>query len=145
MNHWKLTMVIYKLRSHALGIWNLQNSHSITIEIILQSLISLWWFLRCESFSFLTGELYFDLILFQRKLEGHAGDVNTCQFYPSGLVVLSGGLDTQLKIWSVEDGSCPRTLRGHEGGNWQHADCYSSLSYYSEIGHRLFTNALQCS
>ncbi|PIK40630.1 Proteasomal ATPase-associated factor 1 [Apostichopus japonicus] len=51
----------------------------------------------------------------RRKLEGHAGDVNTCQFFPSGVVILSGGLDTQLKIWSVEDGSCPQTMRGHEG------------------------------
>ena len=44
----------------------------------------------------------------QRRLSGHVGDVNCCKFFPSGLVVLSGGMDTQLKIWSAEDGSCPR-------------------------------------
>jgi len=53
----------------------------------------------------------------RRRLEDHIGDVNCCKFYPSGLVVLSGGSDTQLKIWSVEDGSCARTLKGvHKSG-----------------------------
>nr|XP_054752877.1 proteasomal ATPase-associated factor 1-like [Lytechinus pictus] len=52
----------------------------------------------------------------RRELEGHAGEVETCRFFPSGVVALSGGLDTQLKIWSVEDGSCPVTLRGHKRG-----------------------------
>ncbi|KAE8586360.1 hypothetical protein XENTR_v10021641 [Xenopus tropicalis] len=37
-------------------------------------------------------------------------------FFPSGKVVLSGGMDAQVKIWSVDDGSCPVTLRGHKGG-----------------------------
>lgn len=52
----------------------------------------------------------------RRELEGHAGDVETCRFFPSGLVALSGGLDTQLKIWSVEEGSCAVTLTGHKRG-----------------------------
>ena len=43
-------------------------------------------------------------------------DVQTSQFFPSGAVVLSGGMDMRLKIWSVQDGSCPRTLCGHCGG-----------------------------
>lgn len=43
-------------------------------------------------------------------------DVNTCRFFPSGIVVLSGGMDAQLKIWSVEDGNCSVTLNGHKGG-----------------------------
>lgn len=30
--------------------------------------------------------------------------------------MLSGGMDMRLKIWSVEDGSCPVTLIGHTGG-----------------------------
>jgi len=41
-------------------------------------------------------------------LEGHVGDVQCCKFFPSGLVVLTGGLDTQLKIWSAENGECAR-------------------------------------
>lgn len=43
-------------------------------------------------------------------------DVNCCRFFPSGLVVLSGGMDAQLKIWSVEDASCAVTFQGHRGG-----------------------------
>ena len=45
-----------------------------------------------------------------RTLNGHAGEVNCCKFFPSGVVVLTGGMDTQLKIWSAEDGKCARTL-----------------------------------
>lgn len=52
----------------------------------------------------------------QRVLEGHVGDVYTCRFFPSGIVILSGGADLQLKIWSALDGSCPRTLTGHTRG-----------------------------
>lgn len=52
----------------------------------------------------------------QHDLQGHISDVNTCRFFPSGKVVLSGGADLRLKIWSAEDGSCPVTLKGHTGG-----------------------------
>uniref|UniRef100_A0A2K5NED8 Proteasomal ATPase associated factor 1 n=1 Tax=Cercocebus atys TaxID=9531 RepID=A0A2K5NED8_CERAT len=51
-----------------------------------------------------------------RVLEGHVFDVNCCRFFPSGLVVLSGGMDAQLKIWSAEDASCVVTFKGHKGG-----------------------------
>lgn len=43
-------------------------------------------------------------------------DVTSCQFFPSGVVILTGGSDMQLKIWSAEDGSCPVTMKGHRGG-----------------------------
>ncbi|KAI7902093.1 WD40-repeat-containing domain protein [Cokeromyces recurvatus] len=46
-------------------------------------------------------------------LEGHVSDVTTVEFFPSNLVVLTGGADFQLKIWSVLDGSNPVTLKGH--------------------------------
>ncbi|KAG9465125.1 hypothetical protein GDO78_018875 [Eleutherodactylus coqui] len=52
----------------------------------------------------------------RRVLEGHIYDVNCCTFFPSGMVVLSGGMDAQVKIWSVEDASCPVTFRGHKAG-----------------------------
>lgn len=52
----------------------------------------------------------------RRHLEGHAGDVYTCRFFPSGVVVLSGGADCRLKIWSAQDGTCPRTFTGHSRG-----------------------------
>ena len=51
----------------------------------------------------------------KRSLEGHLGDVYTCRLFPSGVVVLSSGADMRIKIWSAEDGSCPRTLVGHQG------------------------------
>ena len=53
---------------------------------------------------------------FQRQLSGHYGDVYTCRFFPSGIVVLTGGADTQLKIWSAETGQCAATLTGHKAG-----------------------------
>jgi proteasomal ATPase-associated factor 1 len=49
----------------------------------------------------------------RRVLEGHVSDVGTCRFFPSGVVVLSGGNDFRLKIWSAIDGKCVRTLVGH--------------------------------
>ncbi|XP_011900574.1 PREDICTED: proteasomal ATPase-associated factor 1 [Cercocebus atys] len=64
-----------------------------------------------------TRELAWNFLLFfQRVLEGHVFDVNCCRFFPSGLVVLSGGMDAQLKIWSAEDASCVVTFKGHKGG-----------------------------
>nr|CAB3264620.1 proteasomal ATPase-associated factor 1-like [Phallusia mammillata] len=48
----------------------------------------------------------------RRKLEGHFGEVECCNFFPSGVVVISGGMDTQMKIWSAEDGTCARTISG---------------------------------
>ena len=52
----------------------------------------------------------------QRNLEGHVGDVYRCRFFPSGTVILTGGADTQLKIWSAENGQCAATLTGHKAG-----------------------------
>ena len=31
------------------------------------------------------------------------------------VTTFSGGEDMQMRIWSVEDGSCPVTLIGHKG------------------------------
>ncbi|XP_060606788.1 proteasomal ATPase-associated factor 1-like [Ruditapes philippinarum] len=52
----------------------------------------------------------------RRDLEGHYGDVYTCRFFPSGVVILTGGADMQLKIWSAETGKCAATLKGHLAG-----------------------------
>lgn len=67
-------------------------------------------------------ELARSSLFFQRLLEGHVYDVNCCRFFPSGLVVLSGGMDAQLKIWSAEDASCVVTFKGHKGGT-EHLAC----------------------
>ena len=49
-------------------------------------------------------------------MTGHAGDIYRAKFFPSGVVVLSGGADTQLKIWSAETGDCAATMTGHKAG-----------------------------
>uniref|UniRef100_T1IYX6 Uncharacterized protein n=1 Tax=Strigamia maritima TaxID=126957 RepID=T1IYX6_STRMM len=51
--------------------------------------------------------------IIRRELLGHVGDVYSCRFFPSGLVILSAGADMQLKIWSAETGQCPVTMTGH--------------------------------
>ncbi len=48
---------------------------------------------------------------FQRSFEGHASEVYCSKFFPSGLVVLTGGADMQLKIWSAISGECAATLQ----------------------------------
>uniref|UniRef100_A0AC35GVY4 Uncharacterized protein n=1 Tax=Panagrolaimus sp. PS1159 TaxID=55785 RepID=A0AC35GVY4_9BILA len=50
-----------------------------------------------------------------RNLEGHVMDVYKCRFFPSGLVVLSGGMDMTVRIFSVENGWNARTMIGHKG------------------------------
>ena len=40
----------------------------------------------------------------RRELLGHLGQVYTVRLFPSGLVVLTGGADMQVKIWSVQGG-----------------------------------------
>ncbi|CAR23393.1 Rpn14p [Lachancea thermotolerans CBS 6340] len=48
-------------------------------------------------------------------LKGHKAEITDVKFFPSGQVVLSSSMDMQLKVWSVLDGSNPRTLKGHKG------------------------------
>lgn len=52
----------------------------------------------------------------RRTLSGHVADVECVKFFPSNKVLLTGGSDMCVKIWSVEDGSCPVTLAGHKRG-----------------------------
>lgn len=49
-------------------------------------------------------------------MEGHIYDVYSCKFFPSGLIVLSGGMDMTVRIYSVEDGWNARTMKGHKAG-----------------------------
>ena len=81
----------------------------------------------------------------QRELEGHYGDVYTCKFFPSGIVVLSGGSDMQLKIWSAETGQCATTLLGHTAGKkgsvfvvFSHVLCGVLHVEQSDLGPYLF-------
>lgn len=47
-------------------------------------------------------------------LNGHLDEITSLKFFPSGQVLLSGSTDMKLKIWSLEDGSNPRTFEGHK-------------------------------
>lgn len=76
----------------------------------------------------MTMELARSSLFFQRLLEGHVYDVNCCRFFPSGLVVLSGGMDAQLKIWSAEDASCVVTFKGHKAGTESFGYCCSWIT-----------------
>jgi len=54
--------------------------------------------------------------MIKRIFEGHYGDITKVRFFPSGQVLLTAATDLQIKIWSVLDGSCPVTLKGHSRG-----------------------------
>lgn len=51
-----------------------------------------------------------------RLADAHMSDVTAVLIFPSGSVALSAGLDYTIKIWSLADGSCPRTMRGAQKG-----------------------------
>jgi proteasomal ATPase-associated factor 1 len=68
----------------------------------------------------------FETGLVCREMEGHVGDINCCRFFPSGQVVLSGGADATLRVWSLDLqphsvaksylAPCVLTLKGHALG-----------------------------
>lgn len=66
-------------------------------------------------------------------LKGHLSDVTTVQFFPSNLVVLTGGADFQIKIWSILDGSNPVTLQGHTSGKEKECVQFMRLAGLSYI------------
>ncbi|CAL9732128.1 26S proteasome regulatory subunit Rpn14p [Monosporozyma unispora] len=45
--------------------------------------------------------------------EAHVDEITSLQCFPSGTVLLSSSDDMQLKLWSLQDGSNPRTFKGH--------------------------------
>lgn len=53
---------------------------------------------------------------------GHVGDVYVCRYFPSGVVILSGGADCRVKVWSAETGACAATFTGHGGGIFLYGD-----------------------
>jgi len=64
-------------------------------------------------------------------LDGHVGNVYVCRYFPSGVVVLSGGADCRAKIWSVETGECAATLTGHSAGTFRYSSLDISLAKIS--------------
>jgi proteasomal ATPase-associated factor 1 len=66
-----------------------------------------------------TGDIkVFDPISAQSviDLSGHRGGTHSCKFFPSGKLVLSGGSDLRLKIWTVAEGALAAEFSGHSGG-----------------------------
>lgn len=49
-------------------------------------------------------------------LTGHTGAVTRATFCVAGKTVATSSLDGTVKLWSVENGNCQRTLGGPEGG-----------------------------
>ena len=60
------------------------------------------------------ASVYINHVLLQRDLEGHIYEVYCSRFFPSGMVVLSGGMDMTVRIFSVEDAWNARTMKGHK-------------------------------
>lgn len=59
--------------------------------------------------------VYDEELSLKREMKGaHLGDITSLRFFPSGEVLLSSSADMQVKIWSVIDGSNPRTFAQHK-------------------------------
>ena len=55
-------------------------------------------------------------------LEGHSDSVSACGFSPDGRRIVSGSLDSTLKLWDAETGNCAATLEVH---SWVKACSFS--------------------
>jgi WD40 repeat protein/predicted Ser/Thr protein kinase len=49
-----------------------------------------------------------------RTLSGHTGKVNTMTLSPNRTILISGGADNNINLWSIQTGSLVRTLSGHD-------------------------------
>lgn len=65
-------------------------------------------------------------------LRGHDGPVLSVFFQDN--MIISGGMDTNIKIWELSSGACLKTLSGHRGG-------VTSLQY-NHFGRKIFSGAL---
>jgi len=54
-----------------------------------------------------------------RALVGHTAPIRSLDFSRDGRIVVSGGHDNAIKVWSVDSGTSLKTLRGH--GQWVRA------------------------
>ena len=88
-------------------------------------------FLSSDFCKYLLGEHFFVLSFKkQRKFVGHASEVYCSRFFPSGVVVLTGGADMQLRVWCALTGNCAAILRAGLGG------AYAESTATEPGGHR---------
>ncbi|XP_055694930.1 U5 small nuclear ribonucleoprotein 40 kDa protein [Lutzomyia longipalpis] len=75
-----------------------------------------------------TSNLFAPIML----LEGHQGDIFTCEFHPEGQIILSSGFDRQILIWKVFD-ECENIglMTGHTGSVME--------AHFSPDGSNIFT------
>jgi WD40 repeat protein len=69
-----------------------------------------------------------------RTFSGHADNVCSVAFSPSGKRIASGGADGKIKFWDVESGECRRTLDGH--AEWVHSVAFSPDGRFLASGGR---------
>ena len=53
-----------------------------------------------------------------RLLIGHAGNITCLAFSKDGSRIVSGGWDSQVFVWDVEEGNVTAELTGHDGPVW---------------------------
>ncbi|KAI4719113.1 PFU-domain-containing protein [Aureobasidium sp. EXF-10727] len=54
----------------------------------------------------------------ERLLIGHANNVCSLDASADGDTLVSGGWDTQARVWSISKGECTAELKGHEAAVW---------------------------
>lgn len=47
------------------------------------------------------------------ELTGHTMDIYRCMYFPSGLVVIGGGMDMAIRVWAVDKVPAQKTFVGH--------------------------------
>ncbi|MDD4652396.1 MAG: TIR domain-containing protein [Methanothrix sp.] len=60
------------------------------------------------------GERAEPLAVWERKLTGHEGFVNSVAVSPDGKWAASGSDDDTVKVWDLKSGKCRKTLNGHK-------------------------------
>src|SRR5262245_52432412 len=51
-------------------------------------------------------------------LEGHSGGVSSARYSRDGTQILSGSMDSTVKLWNADSGMLIRTFEGHSNWVW---------------------------
>jgi WD40 repeat protein len=58
-------------------------------------------------------------------LQGHTQSIWLVGFSPDGQILVSGSVDQTVKLWTIANGQCQKTLTGHS--DWVASGCSFSL------------------